>query len=481
MKKGRIFSIIAIVTMLGFTVGTMGHAGGFMDDWIAQKAETSPGYMEGQKRGYFTGGSFSARWPQNKDYLVTFEPPRLNFGCGGIDAFMGGFSFMNFEYLVQKLQRILQAAPAAAFDLALKNLCEPCSNVIKSMEAMSDALNSLQLDDCKAGKVIAANILSPFTDNAKVHQEAEKNYDMLKGIYELPHKISEIWTSKEGKGERTKTELLAGCPAEVRAIYDTPGTSILQNIFDRRGYDEKHVEVMRALVGDIMVSNFGDNQNNFNPVPPCPGSKPADIFGFYSGTVYKRPLSGNDYSDCPLVTDANANLQEWAQKKLVAIYDKMRDKSQPLTAEEESFVNVMPLPLFSALKGAIASKQGNETLASLSLIIAKAYAFGMLKDIYTDISVAVQIAEAQLAKQGQGKKADCQIELITPVITPLKEMRKNAMGLLQVVQADYASSTEEQVAIMDLARRYEEFSKISYDRLSRAFSPALATRVTGGR
>ncbi len=37
---------------------------------------------------------------QTKDYLVSVEPPRLQFGCGGIDAFMGGFSFMNFANFV---------------------------------------------------------------------------------------------------------------------------------------------------------------------------------------------------------------------------------------------------------------------------------------------------------------------------------------------------------------------------------------------
>ena len=128
-RTRRIAISIFAMLLSGLIIGTVARAG-FVDDWITQKAETSPGYFEGQKRGYFTGGSFSARWPQTRDYLMSFEPPRLKFGCGGIDAFMGGFSFMNFEYLVQKLQRILQAAPAAAFDLALKNLCEPCSNVI---------------------------------------------------------------------------------------------------------------------------------------------------------------------------------------------------------------------------------------------------------------------------------------------------------------------------------------------------------------
>ncbi len=481
MKRGKMFSATVIAVLLVFLFGTVSNAG-FIDDWITQKAETSPGYMEGQKRGYFTGGSFSARWPMNKDYPVSFEAPRLNFGCGGIDAFMGGFSFMNFEYLVQKLQRILQAAPAAAFDLALKNLCEPCSNVIKTMNTMSDALNSLQLDDCKAGKVIAANIVDPFLDADKKLPAAEKNYDMFKGIYELPHKISEIWTSREGKPERTKTEMLAGCPAGVKDTFNTPGTTILSNILSKKGFSDEHIKVIRGLVGDIMVSNFGDGQNAVHPVPPCPQSKSTDLYGFEGGKIYMRSVGANDYDNtCVAVTGTNVDLQQWSQNKLVALYNKMGNKSAALTAEEKAFVDTVPLPLFSAVKVAVASKQGNFILASLSTIVAKAYALGILKDLYGDISQAIWTAEAQMAKQGQGVKPDCQIDLTRDAIPKLQEFQKNVFDMMKLVQADYANSTNEQLTILDLSRRFEEFNSIATEKLSGGFSAGMARRVMGGK
>ena len=65
---------------------------------MQQKSSTSPSYYEGAKRGYHTGGSFSARWANNDDRLVTATLPRLKSGCGGIDMFLGGFSFLNVDY-----------------------------------------------------------------------------------------------------------------------------------------------------------------------------------------------------------------------------------------------------------------------------------------------------------------------------------------------------------------------------------------------
>ena len=76
----------------------------------------------------------------SNDHLFSAQAPRFKVGCGGIDLFMGGFSFLNVNYLVQKFQKILQAAPAMAFDLALSTLCQQCSNIMKSLEALANEL-----------------------------------------------------------------------------------------------------------------------------------------------------------------------------------------------------------------------------------------------------------------------------------------------------------------------------------------------------
>ncbi|BEH09855.1 hypothetical protein GSUET_14670 [Geobacter sulfurreducens subsp. ethanolicus] len=87
----------------------------------------------------------------------------IKSGCGGIDAFLGGFRFMNVDYLVQKLQRILSSTPAAAFDIAMKTLAPQVSDTIKSLEAIADRLNNIQLNDCKAAQALVAVASEPFS------------------------------------------------------------------------------------------------------------------------------------------------------------------------------------------------------------------------------------------------------------------------------------------------------------------------------
>jgi len=72
-------------------------------------------YIKGQQRGYYSGGSFSARMACQKGLFINRAAPRIKAGCGGLDIFTGGISFMNFDYLVKKTGKDLQAAPAAGF------------------------------------------------------------------------------------------------------------------------------------------------------------------------------------------------------------------------------------------------------------------------------------------------------------------------------------------------------------------------------
>lgn len=90
------------------------------ESWFDNVTYTSPGSFEDQTRGYVTAGGMSGRVDVHNDYLMSVSLPKVKAGCGGIDMFLGGMSFLDPEYLVQKLESILQAAPAVAFQYLLE-------------------------------------------------------------------------------------------------------------------------------------------------------------------------------------------------------------------------------------------------------------------------------------------------------------------------------------------------------------------------
>lgn len=74
------------------TVSTGGAA--FLDDWLKDAHSTSGNVINGQSRGFASGGSFSMHVPSHNDALISTSPPKFSVGCGGVDANLGSISWL---------------------------------------------------------------------------------------------------------------------------------------------------------------------------------------------------------------------------------------------------------------------------------------------------------------------------------------------------------------------------------------------------
>ena len=471
MPKTAVFLPAIFLIVLIFLSPCLSHAG-FVDEWITQKTETDAGYFEGQKRGYFTGGSFSARWPVQSDYPVTFEPPRLKFGCGGIDAYMGGFSFLNFEYLVQKLQRIMTAAPAAAFDMALNTLCPQCSNTIKSLEEIANTLNSIQINDCQAGKTVAAKLMTNVTTDPTIKAEADKEYNLLKGLYDLPQKISDIWKSSDNKPASKTNEKIAGCPIDLKNLMNSSRT-LFEVAADGSGISSDTIATIRGMFGDMVYTMTGDD-GDWKYIPPCEQNDLSSLNQLYTGAVYKR---SDPHGGCSPITDEKKNIFEWAGSMITSIANKIQGKGN-LTSAEEEFIRHLPAPVYSTLKTAIMSNQVESTSVELKDIAARGYAYQIFSDIISRVAIFHRRIDALISNKGGKELADCQSSLITaaPDMFSQKGMR-DMLSFANLLKQDYLRTLSESETVRQMGRSYEDFEKITLKRLSEIFSPGVAKRV----
>lgn len=455
------------------------HAG-WVDDWIDQKTETSPGYFEGQKRGYFNGGSFSARWYNSNDYIASLNPPRVKTGCGGIDVFGGAVSFLDFDRLVQKLQAMLTNAPAVAFDLAFNTLCEPCAKSIKSFEAITDTLNQLQFNDCQASQVLVAKTFQGMgAENAQIRAMAESDYTLNRGLQTLRAKLTDTWKSNNNQQTVNDNDQIAGCPTGLKEIFATPGKTVLQAIAEKKAYPVEYIDLARGFTGDIGITELtspnGTRQIEPILIPPCEQNKEGAIDNFFTGQAYLRPADG---SACRLITDANANLNQWAGNKLQGIVNKMRS-GLALAPDEEGFINTLPLPAYSALKVAMISDQPGSTIAILSNITARAYAFNMMSDLYHLSLQSLYTARSVISAQGQAAQSDCQIDLMAPAIAQTEMLAVQIHASVEEIQRAYAAMAGEINTIMEVSARLEQFNDIARTSLSQMFRPSLANRAIG--
>ena len=468
------FTVIAALLIPAYL-----HAG-WVDDWINQKTESSPGYFEGQKRGYFNGGSFSARWYNSNDYIASLSSPRIKTGCGGIDVFGGAVSFLDFNRLVQKLQAMLTNAPAVAFDLALNTLCEPCAKTIKSFEAISDTLNQLQFNDCQASQVMVAKTFEGFgADNAQIRGMSESNFSLNNGLQSLRSNLTDIWKSANNQQTVNDSDQIAGCPASLKEIFATPGKTVLQAIAEKKAYPANYIDLARGFTGDIGIAEItspnGIKQIQPILIPPCEENKGTAIDNFFTGRAYRRPADG---SACLLITDANANLNQWASNILQGIATKMQS-GLALDLQQEGFVNTLPVPAYSALKVAVTSDQPASTIAVLSSVAARAYAFNMMSDLYSLSLDGVYTAESVLSAQGQTAQTNCQIDLMAPAIAQTEKLVLKIHQSVEEIQRSYAAMAGEINTILEMSARLEHFNTVARASLSQMFRPSLASRAVG--
>lgn len=151
LKPLRICCLFATVAGISQTA-TTGGLDGFMTDMYSNT--TAPGMFQTQQRGVISGGSFVGRVGIKSINLVSFDPPRVSAGCGGINLFGGSFSFINAQELTQLLRAVAQNALGLLFQLGLNAISQPLSSLLTSWSAKLQEMNSLLKNSCEAARKV---------------------------------------------------------------------------------------------------------------------------------------------------------------------------------------------------------------------------------------------------------------------------------------------------------------------------------------
>ncbi|MBU0665278.1 MAG: conjugal transfer protein TraH [Proteobacteria bacterium] len=454
---------------------------GWVDDWLQQSNTTQSGYFEGQQRGYYSAGSFSGRWKSTADYPVTIEPPRMKSGCGGIDVFMGGFSFMDSDYLVDKLQAILSNAAGVAFDLGLKTLCEQCSNTIKNFEALADNLNQMQIDECGAAKELVGVVM----DENGVHSAEVMQEKLGTAVKEskLASGVSDMWTTLVSEEKANNglvqsadvTMVTQGCNADIKAVFFT-GNSMLDNVGTKMNIPGPHIDLIRGLVGDLKLSTAA-NAYKVSYMPPCSENNTDSIKSIANGDIYTKSSGGQ----CQQVTDGNRDMGAYIRLMLTNIAAKIRTKTA-FTAAEQTFMDTNPLSPLPILKSAVGTNTDDATISGLADITASAYSLQMISDLYIRAEMIARKAKEMLEKQSTGTSGggpeNCAAVIfaehadqdISVMLTKIQQLKEGA-------KASYIASTSEMNAILGYLEHMQNLESKMNSELTRRYGKDVVARV----
>jgi conjugative transfer pilus assembly protein TraH len=481
-RKTRKVWVTACVLAIVMTIGAAAQAN-FADDWVSQTSSSSPGYFKGSQRGYFTGGSFSARWPQSTDSLVSISKPSIKSGCGGIDAFAGGLSFLDADYLVDKLQRILAAAPAAAFDIALKTLAPQVADTIKGLESIINKLNGLSLDDCKASKALVATLAdySPLKNDAMQAEidSAQADFMVTSGASGLYDKFQSLKKGefKDSPGSSPSSKAasnasMAGCPAKLKSLFS--GGSVLANLGADRGISTDYTNTIRGFIGDVQIETTDDTGSSIKGsyISPCGKST---FSGVINGTAQIKKINGV----CEDSTDTNRNLTLYVTNSFVSVVSSIKSRSA-LKTEDQALLQSIPLPVLPALRAAALSGNEAAIIGKLADVSAKGMAYGMMLDLIIRIQqmqqYSKQVVSAQSSADGTAPET-CQMAMFAQPIEKMAELEKNTMEKLNEARQGYNVAVVEAQSIDTLVANLEKFSNNARKILTQQFGRGAADRL----
>ncbi len=429
---------LAGTAMLG--ISSPAAAQSWAESWFDNVTYSSPGSFEDQTRGYLTAGGMSGRVDVHNDYLLSLSLPKVKAGCGGIDMFLGGMSFLDPEYLVQKLESILQAAPAVAFQYLLETLDEKMGNIISKMEAATNFLNSIQVNDCRMANRLVQ--IAKGDDNVSGIIEEMTGYKSVKEGFAKSYQNSreKIQSNGNNPTEDLK-DALANCPAEVTDIFRTG--SLLQHAAARVGAGD-WAGVMRARVGDVYMRwDATDKVPLFSAIPVCPKQDVESADELMSGRVWSRALNVPPTGvDCTRDATARGALV-LVRERMQSIATKIRARAQ-LSADERQFVaNTRTLPVYRMLEWGVRQGVVDSVIDDTGELVALTLAYQMLNDLNRTIDYAVSNAERGTDAAGAATATSanvCQTRILTKGIEQLRDLREEVLRQRARIRQSYLAA-----------------------------------------
>ena len=228
---------VSLFTLLTAPV-TVAHAG-FLSDAMDLKANimsntTAPASYNSASRHVFSGGGIVAKNKIFSTDIVSLTPPSMTSGCGGINMYMGAFSFINKDQIVTLFRSIAQNAIGYLFKIALKALSEMISSTIEEFQNIVQKLNEFLGNSCQLAQGLVDGGLDALLDR---ESKKEGNWARMQGkardVYDAFQNLSIVkYFSNDGKSEKEPTRggekrVSQNTDGKIKEEDDSPSTGNL--------------------------------------------------------------------------------------------------------------------------------------------------------------------------------------------------------------------------------------------------------------
>jgi len=337
--------------------GDMNH---FFDKLGFDSNTTTPGVWQGQAAGYASGGSLYARTGVRQVQLVSMTLPDINAGCGGIDAYLGSFSFINGEQLQRFVKQIMSNSAGYFFDLALQTTVPELKDAKDFIQKMASDVNSMNMSSCQA----AQGIVGGLFPRTQVYQSK-----ICQDIAGQSNIFADWAASRQGCGVGGKMDSVLDKAGEKDKERISKNINIMWDALSKNHMfsgNKELKEFVMTLTGSLV---FGPN-GEITPLAPKTTDQSILHALMDGGTA--RIYHCNDSEKClkvvadsPVTISPERALKGQILEMLISIKSKARDDA-PLTEKEKGLISSTHVPLLTYLVDPLMLNVDNSLVYSLA-------------------------------------------------------------------------------------------------------------------
>lgn len=434
----------AIITATLVTVTVAGSAHGvslaqIFDDINAFGNAAGPAILQTQSQNIVTGGSLFMRTPRKTYPLVSFTPPSIGAGCGGIDLYTGGFSFINRDAFVAMLRNIGNNAIGYSFKLAIQNLCPVCDNVMQALQATSQMANNLNINSCE----MAQGLVQAVAPDEWTKRSATNKAKTWGAMTNRFNDFTDAWRRVFSSDTEMRDTLNAATTSTPALKQLDPRGNVTWRALKRISSltDAERGQLM-ALFGSVIIPENPQDAPRY--LPPLAIDLPT-LIGAPGATNQLLPIyrcsDGTGEFEClaPIAdTSAERTLLSLVQDKMRLVMNAIAGRSAYSAADLTqiiAFLNVTDLPVYRLI--AVATMANNTTLTERLLaqyqeLIAAEYAQAWIRQAADDLRTALDTQTASADNS--------QVALMTQIRESIKAVEGRARQEIERARASTRSA-----------------------------------------
>lgn len=430
LKRNGIMVVISLcLIFMGDSALCYGDVNGSLGNFFSSLGyvgnATSSHAYEDQSAGYYSGGGLFLRNQVQDIQLIHVDAPSLTAGCGGIDAYLGAFSFIKLPRIVAVGKKILAGVPGYTFQLALETAVPEMAHTLQTVQSWMQKINSLNINSCHAGEALVGGLWPKMRGSQQ---------QICQDLGQQNNTFADWAAARQGCStggqEGSVLNEAAKNPQYKNQVVRNKNlmwSILMQNAF--LANDDQLAELFMSLTGTLIF----DKQGKPTYYPSLLDDRSLIKALLHGGKAPILACDNTGADQClnikndTISIDQNRALDKQVHQMIVGLINAVQSDSG-ITDQQKGFVNATSIPVMKYITVASSLKMGQ------GLVDINQYADVIAEDILAQyLKEALEVAKASLQEAGQFP-AGIQQQLQQNIETAQAQVDHMQQGAFQKIQ-----------------------------------------------